>query len=92
MKAKVIKTGEIVNVVPTGCGWVADFGDHIRHYTDPELDFEFADWENFRREVAKNVVCALLLDNRTSYSLPYEWFCKQAVEVSDELIKQLKEK
>ena len=41
MKAKVIKTGEIVNVVPTEGGWVADFGVHIRHYTVPELDFEF---------------------------------------------------
>ena len=88
MKAKVIKTGEIVNVVPTEGGWVADLGDRIWHYTDSELDFEFVDWEKFRREAAKDILCALC-------SFPpiiYKQNVLAAIEMADELIKQLKEK
>ena len=88
MKAKVIKTGKIVNVAATGGGWVADFGNSIEHYTDSELDFEFADWEKFRREAAKDILCALC-------SFPpiiYKQNVLAAIEMADELIKQLKEK
>ena len=87
MKAKVIKTGEIVNVVPTEGGWVADFGDHIRHYTDPELDFEFADWEKFRREAAKDILSALC----SFPPINYKEDVRRAINIADELIKQLKE-
>lgn len=88
MKAKVIKTGEIVNVVPTEGGWVADFGEHIRHYTGPELDFEFADYEKFRREAAKDFTVALVSSGSglNPKTIAY------AIEMAEELIKQLKEK
>lgn len=87
MKAKVIKTGEIVNVIPTEGGWIADFGDHIRHYTDPELDFEFADWEKFRREAAKDILSALC----SFPPINYKEDVRCAINIADELIKQLKE-
>ena len=88
MKAKVIKTGEIVNVVPTKGGWVADFGNSIGHYTDSELDFEFADREKFRRETAKDFTVALVSSGSglNPKTIAY------AIEMADELIKQLKEK
>ena len=87
MKAKVIKTGEIVNVVPTDGGWVVDFGNGVRHYTDSELDFEFADWEKFRREAAKDFTVALVSSGSglNPKTIAY------AIEMSDELIKKLKE-
>ena len=54
MKAKVIKTGEIINVIPTNGGWVAVFENGVRLFEDSELDFIFEDWEAFRREAAKD--------------------------------------
>ena len=87
MKAKVIKTGEIVNVIPTEGGWVADFGNKIRHYTDSELDFEFADWEKFRREATKDILVALC----TIMPINMKEDVRQAINIADELIKQLKE-
>lgn len=87
MKAKVIKTGEIVNAVPTEGGWVA-VGDNVWHYTDPELDFEFADWEKFRREAAKDILVGLC----TTMPIDMKEDVRQAINIADELIKQLKEK
>ena len=87
MKAKVIKTGEIVNVVPTEGGWVAVFENGVWHYTDSELDFEFADWGKFRREAAKDILCALIIH----CSLPCKDGARISIEYADELIKQLKE-
>ena len=100
MKAKVIKTGEIVNVVPTDGGLVVDFGNGVRHYTDSELDFEFADWEKFRREAAKDMLCALLgrverfytgvsIDGKNRIS-DHKDFIKLAIEDADKLIKALR--
>lgn len=87
MKAKVIKTGEIVNVVPTEGGWVAVFENGVWHYTDAELDFEFADWEKFRREAAKDVLCAMI--HHQNSTDPTE--VSIAIDIANELIKQLKE-
>lgn len=100
MKAKVIKTGEIVNVIPTEGGWVADFGNSIGYYTKSELNFEFVDWEEFRREAAKDILCALLGRVEKYYFIStdgrrisdHKDFVKVAIEDADELIKQLKEK
>lgn len=87
MKAKVIKTGEIVNVVPTEGGWVAVFENGVWHYTDSELDFEFADWGKFRREAAKDILVALC----TTMPINMKEDVRQAINIADELIKQLKE-
>lgn len=88
MKAKVIKTGEIINVVPVDGRWVANFVNGVWHYTDSELDFEFADWEKFRREAAKDLMP--LAAEMCDYCGDLEKFVEKAIEIADELIKQLK--
>lgn len=88
MKAKVIKTGEIVNVIPMDGGWITNFINGARHFEDSELDFEFEDWEKFRREVAKDFTVAFVSfgSGLNPKTIAY------AIECADELIKQLKEK
>jgi hypothetical protein len=89
MKAKVIKTGEIVNVIPEQGGWCdTDFKSYSQHYEDKELDFEFQDWSSFRREAAKDFVVALVSSGNglNPKNIAY------SIEMADELIKQLKEK
>ncbi len=91
MKAKVIKTGETVNVVPTEGGWASVFENGVWHYTDSELDFEFADWADFRREAAKDILAGFAAKIGHSMSDYSEKSCKYAIQLADELIKQLKE-
>ena len=50
-----------------------------------EIDW---DWEKFRREAAKDILCALIIH----CSLPREDGARISIEYADELIKQLKEK
>ena len=89
MKAKVKKTGDIINVIPVEGGWCdTDFKTYSRHYEDKELDFEFQNWESFRREAAKDFVVALVSSGNglNPKNIAY------SIEMTDELIKQLKEK
>lgn len=99
MKAKVIKTGKIVNVIPVEGGWCdTDFASYSRHYEDKELDFDFRDWESFRREAAKDILATvagqLVNDPRaiTIDEFDPEFYAKVAVEWADALIAKLKEK
>lgn len=86
MKAKVIKTGEIINVIPMNGGWAANLINGARHFEDSELDFNFEDWEKFRREAAKDFTVALVSSSSglNPKTIAY------AIEMADELIKQLK--
>ena len=86
MKAKVIKTREIVNVVPTEGGWIANLINGVRNFADSELDFSFEDWGKFRREAAKDFTVALVSSGSglNSKTIAY------AIEMADELSKQLK--
>lgn len=88
MKAKVIKTGEIINVIPVDGGWAANFINCTQHFEDSELDFNFEDWEAFHREAAKDIFCAII--STTNGATPGD--ITMAIEIADELIKQLKEK
>lgn len=99
MKARVIKTGEIVNVIPEQGGWCdTDFKSYSQHYEDKELDFEFQDWESFRREAAKDIlanVAGQLVHDPTTIAIDEfdpEFYAKVAVEWADVLIAKLKEK
>jgi hypothetical protein len=98
MKAKVIKTGEIVNVIPEQGGWCdTDFKSYSQHYEDKELDFEFQDWSSFRRGAAKDILAGMLsnpekISIRGERLATIEGFVNAAIEITDELIKQLKEK
>ena len=87
MKAKVIKTGEVVEVQKTTTGWTSETLDRIRFFEDSELDFNFEDWEAFRREAAKDFTVALISSGSglNSKTIVY------AIGMADELIKQLKE-
>ena len=88
MKAKVKKTGDIINVIPMNGQWAAQLSDRVRYYGDEELDFEFQDWESFRREAAKEILCAMIqagVDDAWKNVVP------AAIDGADELIKQLRE-
>lgn len=102
MKAKVIKTGEVVEVQKTTTGWASETLDRIRFFEDSELDFNFENWEAFRREAAKDILCAVLgrverfytgvsIDGHNKIH-DHKDFIKLAIKDADELIKQLKEK
>ena len=50
------------------------------------------DWQPFRNQAAKDILCAMLVDERISQITPYKDLVKMSLECTDELIKQLKEK
>ena len=52
-----------------------------------EIDFSFEDWKTFRREAAKDILCAMI--HHQNSTDPIE--VSIAIEIADELIKQLKE-
>lgn len=88
MKAKVIKTGEIFNVmIPVDSEWAANFINGTRHFEDSELDFGFEDWDAFRREAAKDFTVALVSSGSglNPKTIAY------AIQMTEELIEQLKE-
>lgn len=89
MKARVIKTGEIINVIPMDGGWIADFGNSVRHFEDSELDFSFEDWDAFRREAAKDILGAVIAKKSSMCS--YAEVVEEAIKFADELIKQLRD-
>lgn len=99
MKARIRNTNIEVDVQPfyDETGYFAGFKDGYEYYSAADIvfpdtpDWDKTDWSSFRRETVKDFVCALLQDNRISYSQPYEWFCKEAIELANELIKQLKQ-
>lgn len=86
MKAKVIKTGEIVNVTPMGNGWSTGDAYQRRTFTNSQLDFEFQDWDSFRREAARDILCAIISDKWATKST-----VERAVKLADELVNELKE-
>jgi hypothetical protein len=49
------------------------------------------DWQSFRAEASKDILCAMLTDQRISETMPYKDLVKMSLECTDELIKQLKE-
>lgn len=49
---------------------------------------EFVDWSSFRREAAKDILCALVSDGRTSVNAES---VKNSIAIADELIRQLKQ-
>ncbi len=93
MKAKIIKTGEVVEVHQTTTGWASDNLNTTRFFNESELDFDYRKWEVFRREAAKDILPSLIKEASKIYgfeSLNKGIWCEQAIEWADELIKQLK--
>lgn len=92
MKAKVIKTGEVVEVHKTTAGWASDDLNHTRFFKESDLDFDYCEWEDFRREAAKDVLCAIVANNNLGYYGDSNTrIAASAIAIADELIKQLKE-
>ena len=60
MKAKVIKTGEVVEVHKTTTGWASDNLNTTRFFNESELDFDYRKWEDFRMEAAKDILCTMV--------------------------------
>lgn len=96
MKAKVIETGEIVDVRPNGertvqhrcTKYVTEDG---REILGVELNILPAiDWEQRRYEIAKDVMAALL--NQPSDGVSIASYIHNCVQWADALIEELKKK
>lgn len=106
MKAKNNKTGEIV----TNFGMSKEFGtisyidstNTLRFSTASDAEWTIIeeeisfDWQSFRAEAAKDILCATLSGGTASGMIGIipekETIVKASIEIADELIKQLKEK
>lgn len=49
------------------------------------------DWEKFRREAAKDILCAITCHGMVGNDAHYKLMAGEAIKQADELIKQLKE-
>lgn len=106
MKARNTKTGEIVTHFGYSKEWgTVSFVDQsgiLRHANYESGTWEIiddgdgVDWDAFRREAAKDILCAILRSNQTDDNdKPFRTFedlAKCSVACADELIKQLQEK
>lgn len=96
MKAKIRGTNIVVDVQPfyDESGYFSGFKDGYEYYRPVDLvfpdtpDWDKTDWSTFRREAAKDILCALI----THCSLPREDGAIIAIEYADALIAKLKEK
>lgn len=86
MKAKVIKTGEVLEVYQTSTGWASDNLNSVRFFNESDLDFDYCEWEAFRREAAKDILCAMI--HHQNSTDPIE--VSIAIDIANELIRQLK--
>lgn len=93
MKARVKSTGVLVDVTPQ----LNINSQHSRDYLyvcdnmvyrECELDFSAIDWEQRRYELAKDIIKAVIADDRGGNS---DAIAKYAVNCADALIKRLKE-
>lgn len=104
MKAIRKSDGKIIDVEVHG--WNGDcavsYHTNFKNFYKPEdLDFDIPqeseqsssfDWQSFRAEASKDILCSMLTDQRISETMPYKDLVKMSLECTDELIKQLKEK
>lgn len=86
MKAKVIKTGEVLEVYQTSTGWASGNLNVTRFFKESDLDFDYCEWEAFRREAAKDILCAMI--HHQNSTDPIE--VSIAIDIANELIRQLK--
>ena len=93
MKARVKSTGVLIDVTPQ----LNINSQHSKDYLyvcdnmvfkECELDFSAIDWEQRRYELAKDIIKAVIAEDRGSDS---DAIVKYAVNCADALIKRLKE-
>lgn len=93
MKARVKSTGVLVDVTPQLNINSQHSNDYLyvcdnMVYRECELDFSAIDWEQRRYELAKDIIKAVVADDRGGNS---DAIAKYAVNCADALIKRLKE-
>lgn len=93
MKARVKSTGVLVDVTPQLNINSQHSKDYLyvcdnMVYRECELDFSAIDWEQRRYELAKDIIKAVIAEDRGSDS---DAIVKYAVNCADALIKRLKE-
>lgn len=105
MKARIKGTNTIVECLDTGTLINGNKGIECRHSNGAievipgdcliELENDF-DWQSFRAEAAKDILCVVLEKAISSGNLSsikqYPELIHECIVISDELIKQLKEK
>lgn len=102
MKARIKKTGEIVNLSPYAMitlDMCDSWGNHIelkpeeieliQNKQDKTDDF---DWQTFRAEAAKDILCGMLNTRLYDNAQRKQGCVEEAIYFADELIRQLKEK
>lgn len=93
MKARVKSTGVLVDVIPQ-LNINSQHNNNYLYvcdnmvYRECELDFSAIDWEQRRYELAKDIIKAVVADDRGGNS---DAIAKYAVNCADALIKRLKE-
>ena len=93
MKARIKHTDKIIDVEWNMFGWLFDSPEGKRIFNTEELDFldiDNIDWQSFRNQAAKDILCSIIQGGYAESRIEYQ--SKLAVQYSDELIKQLKEK
>ena len=93
MKARIKSTGVLVDVTPQLNINSQHNNDYLyvcdnMVYRECELDFSAIDWEQRRYELAKDIIKAVVADDRGGDS---DTIVKYAVNCADALIKRLKE-
>lgn len=98
MKAKNKKTREIIDVdlrldAKNEFVYERQVGkDRWLLYKEEDLDFEdLTDWSSFRREVAKDIMCAVLSVPGMLEETKYDGLAAACIKQADELIKQLRD-
>lgn len=97
MKFRVKDTNETLPIAPDSliCGLRPDGNEVEFSVNDVELIPD--DWSSFRREAAKDILAGMLsnpekISIRGERLSTIDGFVNGAIEITDELIKQLKEK
>lgn len=87
MKARIKHTQQIIDVEWDIRGWIWDGQNGKRIFDEEELVFfdSDIDWQSFRAESAKDILCALVKENGDAH-------VERAIELADHLIVKLKEK
>ena len=99
MKARNTKTGEEITIlrISKKCGTATYIEDGIIHQNNLSKEWKIIDesalidWQAFRREAAKDILAGFAARIGHPMSDYSEQSCKYAIQLADELIKQLKE-
>lgn len=97
MKARIKETGEIVELAQEIRGHKGEAFQWFQIELIPELYDDFFDWQSFRVEAAKDVLCAMISNEGVADESNIDDFTKDnqvkdAVLYADKLISKLKEK